>query len=99
MVRRGAYAAIRTSHKGIVIHGAATLRNANTIADLKALHGGDTEHRFREVGFELIEDRLSQAGRHAARPYLDDPTQRVELTARLLHQRHHLLGHGRIWAA
>ena len=52
-------------------------RAREAAADLEALRRGQRHHRLREIGLELVEDRLAEPGGHAARDALDDAAERV----------------------
>ena len=52
-------------------------RAGEAAADLEALRRGQREQALREVGLELVEHRLAEPGRHAARHALDHAAERV----------------------
>jgi hypothetical protein len=70
-----------------------------TGADLEALGGGDGEHGLGEVGFQLVEDRLAEAGRAVADDALDDAADRVAVGADRLDALDHRLDHRGIGGA
>ena len=79
-VGRGANPAIDHA-EGVVVLAAGEQRAREARADLEALGGGNREHRLGEVGFELVEDRLAEAGRAVADDTFDHPAHRVSFAA------------------
>ena len=63
----------------------ATAREAR--ADLDALHRVDAHHVLRDVGVELVVDRLAPADRHAASRPRDARADRIAGLAQPVHER------------
>ena len=61
-VRARAHAPVGALHERVVVLRAGHLRAAEAGADLEGLGRGDGEHRVRELGLELVEDGLAEAG-------------------------------------
>src|SRR5206468_4226368 len=55
-------------------------------ADLDALDGVDAHHRVRDVGIELVVDRLSPSHGHARRDHFDPRAARVPRLAQRIHE-------------
>ena len=53
--------------KWIVVFGTVHLRRGKARTDFKTFCRRQAQHRFRQIGFEFIEDRLAQTARRIAR--------------------------------
>ena len=51
----------------VVVLRSAHPRRRKTGADLETLRRRQAQHRFRQIGFQFVEDRFAEAGRDAAR--------------------------------
>ena len=78
---------------------AAHPRGRKSGADLEAFGSRYAQHCFRQVCFELVENRLAQSGRKATRNALDHASNRVAFIANLLYQRYHLFCGDRVRTA
>ena len=78
----GARPAVAAGDERVVVLAAGQARAGEAAADLEALRRRQRQHRPGEVGLELVEDRLAEPGRHAARDALDDAAERVAVAAR-----------------
>src|SRR5690606_34608951 len=79
---------------------AAALTDApEAVADLDALDRVDAHHRARDLGVELVENRLAEPGRNPGRDHVDARADRVAVAAQLDHERLELLDLRRIRAA
>ena len=56
--------------KPIVVLGALPFRGFKAVSDLKALHRPDGKNRLRQIGIQLVKDRLSDSGRKPVDPAL-----------------------------
>src|SRR5690606_35438341 len=78
---------------------AAALTDApDAVADLDALDRVDAHHRARDLGVELVENRLAEPGRNPGRDHVDARADRVAVAAQLDHERLELLDLRRIRA-
>jgi hypothetical protein len=69
--------AVRAADKRVVVARAGDLSPTEARADLKALRGGDGEHRVRERRLQLVEHRLAEPRRRAADHARDRPADAV----------------------
>ena len=83
----------------VVVLDAGELRAGEAAADLEALRRRQRHDAVREVGLELVEDRLAEAGGHAAADALDDAAEGVAGAARLVDAGDHALGRAGVGAA
>src|SRR5215217_9030079 len=99
VVASGADATVVAADERVVVLGSAHMRYAEALTHLDALDRRYAEHRFTNVGLELIENRLAQAGRYAPRAHLDNAAERIKRAPRRVDACDHLLGHRRVGAA
>src|SRR5690606_11989452 len=71
----------------VAVLAAALADAAEAVADLDALHGVDAHHRARDLGVELVEDRLAESRRDAGRDHVDPCADGVAFAAQLDHER------------
>ena len=83
----------------IIVLRATHPRRCEPGANLESFGGGYAQHRFRQVCFEFVENRLAQSRGDAARNALNHAADGVAFIANLFDQRDHFLRCRSIWAA
>ena len=83
----------------VVVFAAGEKGPGKPRADLKALGGGNRQHRFGEIGFEFVENRFAEAGRAVADHALDHAADRIASGADGFDPLDHRLDHGGVAGA
>jgi hypothetical protein len=76
-VRLGTEAPIWPANESVVVLAARNFCSSEARADLERLGGWDGEHGVCQLGFELVEDRLSQPSRDVAKDAGNSTSNRV----------------------
>ena len=95
----GRFQAAVDGHEGIVVNRALEPGAGKPRTDLEPFGGGYREHGLGQLGLELVEDRLTPAGRHLAAHAGDHAADTVLGLLGPGHQGFHFGGGGRVRAA
>src|SRR6266699_2077316 len=77
--------------EGVIMFRPAHARRGKSRTDFETFGGGQTQHRFGEIGFEFVENGFAQPGWNISRNAFNHATQRIARGPRLLNEIDHVL--------
>src|SRR5437870_11468172 len=77
--------------EGVIVFRTTHARRGKSGTNFEAFGGGQTQHRFGEIGFEFVENGFAQPGGNISREAFNHAAKRIACGPRLLNEVDHVL--------